>query len=88
MTTGIIKKVLQIIRNKKKKCNKILALAKNKLSSIETLIFQYFIDLEISYEEYKLIVNEKEKYKSMKKYIRMMKSSGGLNKEKSKITEI
>ena len=39
-------------------------LAKSKLNSIETLISQALIDLEISHEEFKTIVNEK---KSMKK---------------------
>ena len=36
-------------------------LAKNKLNSIKTLISQSLVDLEISNEEYKTIVNEKEK---------------------------
>ena len=36
-------------------------LAQSKLDSIETLISQALIDLEISHEEYKQIVNEKEK---------------------------
>ena len=34
-------------------------LAKSKLNSIETLMSQGLIDLEISYEEVKTIVNEK-----------------------------
>ena len=38
LTTGIIKKVLEITRNKKKKRNKIFILAKSKLNSIETLV--------------------------------------------------
>ena len=40
ITTGIIKKLLSTIRLKKKKHDKILMLAKSKLNSIETLIFQ------------------------------------------------
>ena len=36
LTTGIIKKLLSITRNKKKKHDKILMLAKSKLNSIET----------------------------------------------------
>ena len=35
-------------------------LAKSKLNSIETLMSQILIDLEISYEEFKTNVNEKE----------------------------
>ena len=38
LKTGIIKKLLSITKNKKKKHNKILMLAKNKCDSIETLI--------------------------------------------------
>ena len=38
LTTGIIKKLLSITKNKKKKHDKILMLAKSKLNSIETLI--------------------------------------------------
>ena len=40
LTTGIVKKLLNITRNKKKKHDKILMLAKSKLNSIETLISQ------------------------------------------------
>ena len=36
-------------------------LAKTKLNIIETLVSQALIDLEISHEEFKTIVNEKEK---------------------------
>ena len=38
VTTGIIKKLLSITRNKKKRHDKILMLVKSKLDSIETLI--------------------------------------------------
>ena len=56
-------------------------LAKSKLNSIETLISQALIDLEISHEEFKTIVNEKEKYEKMKESIRMIKNSDELNKK-------
>ena len=49
-------------------------LAKSKLNSIETLMSQALIDLEISHEEFKTIVNEKEKYEQMKESIRSTKS--------------
>ena len=41
-------------------------LAKIKLNSIETLVSQALRDLEISHEEFKTIVYEKEKYEQMK----------------------
>ena len=50
LTTGIVKKLLNITRNKKKKHDKILMLAKSKLNSIETLISQALIDMKISHE--------------------------------------
>ena len=61
LTTGIVEKLLKITRNKKKKHNKIVMLAKNKLNGIETLISQALIDLEISHEEFKTTVNGKRK---------------------------
>ena len=66
LTTGIVKKLLNITRNKKKKHDKILMLAKSKLNSIETLISQALIDMDISHEEFVTILNEKDKYEKMK----------------------
>ena len=60
LTTGIMKKLLQTTRNKKRNIMRIV-LAKSKLSSIETVISQALIDSEISYKEFKTIVDEKEK---------------------------
>ena len=85
LTKGIIKKLLNKTRNKNKKHNKIFMLAKSKFNSIETLISQALIDLEISHEEFKTIVNEKEKYEKIKEGIRMMKSSDELNKNNKNI---
>ena len=65
LTTGIVKKLLNITRNKKKKHDKILMLAKSKLNSIETLISQALIDMEISHEEFTTILNEKDKYEKI-----------------------
>ena len=68
--TGIVKKLLNITRNKKKKQNKILMLAKSKLNSIKTLIFQALIDLDISHEEFVTILKEKDKYEMVKENLR------------------
>ena len=48
-------------------------LAKGKLNSIETLMSQALIHLEINHEEFKTMVNEKEKYDQIKKNIRNKK---------------
>ena len=58
-------------------------LAKSKLNSIEILISLALLDLETSHEEFKTIINEKEKYEGIKG-IRMIKSINELNKEKGK----
>ena len=70
LTTGIVKKLLSITRNKKKKHNKILMLAKSKLNSSETLISQALVDMEISHEEFIAILKEKDKYEKMKENLR------------------
>ena len=87
LTTGIIKKLLSITRNKTKKHNKIAMLVKSKLNSIETLISLALVDLETSHEEFKTIVNEEEKYEGMEG-IRMIKSINKSNKEESKTTDM
>ena len=70
LTKGIIKKLLKENRKKKKKHSKIIMLAKSKLNSIESLMSQALIDLDISHEDFKTIVNEKEKYDQMKQRVR------------------
>ena len=49
-------------------------LAKSKLNSIETLIYQALIDMEISHEEFVIILKEKDKYEKMKDNLRKMKT--------------
>ena len=83
LTTGIIKKLSKITRNKKKEHNKIVMLAKSKLNSIKTLMSQAH-DLDISHEEFKTIANEKEKYEQMKEDIKNIKSSSD---EKDELSE-
>ena len=70
LTTGIIKTLLSITRNKNKKYDKVLMLAKSKLDSIETLLSQALIDMEISHEEFNAIIREKQKYERMKENVR------------------
>ena len=70
LTTGIIEKLLSITRNKKKKHDKTLVLAKNKLNSIEALVSQALIDMEISHEEFITIFKKKDKYEKMNKNLR------------------
>ena len=56
VTTGVVKTLLNITRKKKKKHNKIIALARSKLNIFENLIFQALIDFEITHEEFSKII--------------------------------
>ena len=58
LTTRKVKKLLHTTRNKKKKYDKIIMLAKSKLSSIETLVSQALFDMEISHEKFITILKE------------------------------
>ena len=66
ITTEIIKKLLNITVNKKKKHDKILLLAESKFNSIENLMSQAFGDLDISHEEFIMILKEKDRYEKIK----------------------
>ena len=61
-------------------------LAKSKLNSIETLMSQALIDLDKGHEEFKTIVNEKEKYEQMKESIRNKKSRAELSENNRDIS--
>ena len=65
LTTGIITKILTITRNKKKRYGKYLMLAKSRIDSIETLVSQALIDMEINREEFNAIIREGKKYERM-----------------------
>ena len=69
-STGIVKKLLNITRKEKKKQDKILMLAKSKINSIETLISQALIDMDINHEEFVTILKEKDEYEKMKSNLR------------------
>ena len=45
-------------------------LAKSKLNSIETLVSQALIDMEISLEKFITILKEKDKYEKMKENLK------------------
>ena len=45
-------------------------LVKSKLNRIETLVSQAVMDMEISHEEYDMILNKKDKYEKMKENVR------------------
>ena len=72
ITTGFVKKFLKTIRNKKKKHNKIVMLARSKLNSIESKISEALTNNEIIHEDFITILNEEKKYRKLKESIRIM----------------
>ena len=72
LCTGLVKKLLQATRNKKKKYNKIVMLARNKLYSIESKISEMLVNNQISHEDFMTIINEERNNRELKESIRMM----------------
>ena len=58
ISTGIVKKLLKTTRNKNKKDNKVIMLARSKLNSIEKKISEALINNESSREDFVTIVDE------------------------------
>ena len=84
--TGFVKKFLKTTKNKNKKSNKIVMLARSKLNSIESKISEALINNEINHEEVMTILNEEKKYRELKESIRMMNSQRS-DVEKISLTE-
>ena len=70
ISTGISKSLLNVTKKRKKKHNKIIALAKNKLNTIDTLLSSAINDSEISHEEFTNIINEANIYENIKENIK------------------
>ena len=68
--TGISKSLLKVTTKRKKKHNKIIALAKNKLNTIDTLLSSALNDSRISHEDFTNIITEKNIYESIKENIK------------------
>ena len=67
--TGISKLLTKVTEKRKKKHNKIIELAKSKLSNIETLLSSALNDSKISQEEFTHIITEKNIYENIKENI-------------------
>ena len=77
LCTGLVKKLLKATRNKKKKHNKIVMLARSKLNNTESKISEALINNQISHENFITIISEERKYIELKQSIRMMKGQEG-----------
>ena len=58
ISTGIVTKLLKTLRNKRKKNNEIVVLAKSKLNSIKSKMSEALINNEISHEDFMTTINE------------------------------
>ena len=56
---GVSKSLLKVTKKRKKKHNKIIALAKSKLNTIDTLLSSALNESKISHEEFTNIITEK-----------------------------
>ena len=68
--TGISKSLLKVTKKRKKKHNKIIALAKSKLNTIDTLLSSALNDSKISHEDFTNIITEKNIYENIKENIK------------------
>ena len=73
LCTGLVKKLLKATRNKKKKHNKIVMLARSKLNSIESKIYEALINNKISHEDFVTVISEERNYRELKESIKVMK---------------
>ena len=68
--TGISKSLLKVTKKRKKKHNKIIALAKTKLNTIDTLLSSALNDSKISHEDFTNIITGKIIYENIKENIK------------------
>ena len=62
--------MLKLLRKRKKKHNKIIALAKIKLNTIDTLLSRAINDSKIGHEDFTNIITEKITYENIKENIK------------------
>ena len=67
-SAGLVKTLLKT-RNKKKKHNKIVMLARSKLNSMESKRSEALINNEISHEDFMTIIKEERNYRELKESI-------------------
>ena len=83
ISTGVNKSLLRVTKKRKKKHNKIVALAKSKLNTIETLLSSALNDSKISHEEFSNIITEKNMYENIKENIKDKKEENSTTEPSS-----
>ena len=74
--------MLRVTKKRKKKHNKIIALAKSHLNIIDILLSSALNDYKISHEEITNIITEKNTYENIKQNIKDMTESSSLERIK------
>ena len=85
ISTGVNKSLLQVTKKRKKEHNKIIALAKSKLNTIDTLLSSMLNDSKISHKEFTNIITEKNTYENMKENIKDIKEEENSTTESSSL---
>ena len=80
--------MLKVTKKRKKKRNKIIALAKSKLNTIETLLSSALNDSKISHEDFTNIIKEKNIYENIKENIKDTTESSSLASVEEKSTTL
>ena len=81
--------MLKLTKKRKKKHNKIIVLAKNKLNTIDTLLSSALNDSEISHEEFTNIITEANIYENIKEKIKELTAEPSeLSSTKEKLTTL
>ena len=81
--------MLKVTKKRKRKHNKIIALAKNKLNTIDTLLSSGLNDSEISHEEFSIIITESNIYENIKEKIKELTAGlSELPSTKEKLTTL
>ena len=87
--TGISKSLLKLIKKRKKKHNKIILLAKNKLNTIDPLLSSALNDSEISHEEFSNIITEANIFENIKENLKELTTEPSeLPNTKEKLTTL
>ena len=84
ISTGVNKLLFRVTKKRKKKQNKIIALVKSKLNTIDTLLSSALNDSKISHEEFTNIITEKNTYENRKENIKDTTESSSLERIKEK----
>ena len=78
---------MSVTKKKKKKHDKIMVLARNKLNIVETLLSSALSDFDISHEEFAKTIDKKVKYEEIKENIKNVKHEN-LDKENNQTTSL